>query len=119
MDTQFSQNPFLNIPRKKLDDALDDILETQSKNGILTAGGAALTEAFSRYYEANIPVDYWWRDMADWIGPKILETIYKDITKDIKESYKDGERVFLSGETMRTGLVPCCSCPSVGSSETR
>ncbi len=109
METQFSQSPFLNIPRRKLDDALEDILETQSNNGILTAGGVALTTAFTRYYDANIPVDYWWRDMSEWVGPSILEKVYKDITTDIKASYKNGERAFFLGRhgTGKT-LVSCC-----------
>jgi DNA replication protein DnaC len=109
LEYQFSQSPFLNIPRKKLDDALEDILETQSNNGVLTAAGAALTTAFTRYYEANIPVDYWWRDMSDWIGPAILERVYKDITKDIKQSYKNGERAFLAGKH-GTGKSMCVCC---------
>lgn len=97
MDTQFLPSPFLNIPRRKLDDALEDILEAQSENGVLTSAGAALTEAFHRYYMANIPVDFWWRDMSNFIGPDILKKNYDKITKDIKQSYKDGERACFAG----------------------
>ncbi|MCK9567818.1 ATP-binding protein [Candidatus Pacearchaeota archaeon] len=109
MDPHFSQSPFLNIPRKKLDDALDDILEAQSNNGILTPGGAALTTAFTRYYEANIPVDYWWREMDGWSGPDKLTRIYLDITKDIKASYKSGEKAFFAGKHgIGKTYISCC-----------
>lgn len=109
MDTQFSQSPFLNIPRRKLDDALEDILETQSCNGVLTAGGAALTTAFTRYYEANIPVDYWWREMTDWSGPAVLDRVYQDVTKDIKASFKKGERAFFAGKHgIGKTMISCC-----------
>jgi len=109
LDTQFSQSPFLNIPRKKLDDALEDILETQSTNGILTAGGASLTTAFTRYYDSNIPVDFWWRDMHDWSGPTVLNKMYLDVTKDIKESFKTGARAFFLGSHgCGKSLTSCC-----------
>jgi len=109
LDTQFSQNPFLNIPRRKLDDALEDILETQSNSGVLTPGGAALTEAFQRYYEANIPVDFWWREMTNWSGPTVLEKVYLAVTKDIKASYKNGERAFFAGPHGRgKSMISCC-----------
>lgn len=109
MDTQFSQSPFLNIPRRKLDDALEDILVAQSTNGVLTPGGAALTTAFTRYYDANIPVDYWWREMTDWSGPAVLGRVYAEVTKDIKESYKKGERAFFAGKHgIGKSMVSCC-----------
>lgn len=98
MDTQYLQNPFLNIPRRKLDDSVSDLLDSQSNDGILTTAGASLTTAFQRYYDANIPVDYWWRDMTDWSGPAILGKVYQDVTKDIKETYKNGERAFFAGK---------------------
>lgn len=109
MDTQFSQSPFLNIPRKKLDDALEDIFNTHSEKGVLTAGGAALTTAFTRYYEANIPVDYWWREMDNWSGPSILGKVYLAVTKDIKSSFKKGERAFFAGKHgIGKTMVSCC-----------
>jgi len=109
LDSQYSQSPFLNIPRKKLDDALEDIFETQSTDGVLTTGGAALTTVFQRYYEANIPVDYWWREMNDWSGPVILDKVYQNVIKDIKTSYKNGERAFFAGPHGRgKTMVSCC-----------
>ena len=109
MDFQYSQSPFLNIPRKKLDDALEDILEAQSSNGVLTPGGAALTTVFPRYYEANIPVDYWWREMDGWSGPAVLGKVYQDVTKDIKAAYKNGDRAFFAGRHgIGKSMVSCC-----------
>jgi hypothetical protein len=109
LDTQFSQNPFLNIPRRKLDDELEDILESQSQDGVLTTSGAALTTAFQRYYDANIPVDYWWREIGGWSGPAALERVYQDITKDIKAAYKNGERAFFAGKHgIGKTYISCC-----------
>ena len=109
MDTQYLQNPFLNIPRRKLDDSIGDLIDSQSNDGILTTAGAALTTAFQRYYDANIPVDYWWRDMTDWSGPAILGKVYQDVTKDIKQTYKDGERAFFAGRHgIGKTMVSCC-----------
>jgi DNA replication protein DnaC len=97
LEHQTLQNPFLNIPRKKLDDAIDDIISVHSNNGILTSDGAMLVEMFQRYYNANIPVDYWWRDMHDFIGPKILKNYYNSITLDIKKSFKEGQSARFAG----------------------
>jgi hypothetical protein len=97
LDNQILVNPFLNIPRRKLDDALQDILDIQSVNGVLTPAGAALTTAFQRYYEANIPVDYWWRDLGDFNGPAILDKFYKGYIVNIKESFKEGKRACFAG----------------------
>lgn len=98
MDFQISANPFHNIPRKKLDDALEDIMAAHSNNGVLTKEGALLSEVFYRYYNANIPVDYWWREMTDWNGPDSLIKYYTEITSDIKGAYKEGKRARFGGK---------------------
>ena len=111
MGTQVSSNQvFLNIPRKKLNDALEDIFKAQSKNNVLTFEGTILSEVFQKYYDSNIPVDFWWRDVVnDFIGPKILKSFYDSFTKDIKESFKKGKNACLAGKhgTGKTFTVSC------------
>lgn len=107
MDIQVS-NPFLNIPRKKLDDALQDIMKYHSQNGILTSDGAKLTEVFYRYYQSNIPVDYWYRDMVDWQGPSNLQKYYSEITKDIKATFKSGKSACMAGRHGIGKSLACC-----------
>lgn len=110
MDFQTSANPFLNIPRKKLDDALNDIKDHYSdKNGILTKDGAILTEVFYGYYQANIPVDYWWRDMTDFIGPQSLKSFYESYVSDLKAAYKEGKRARFGG-SHGVGKSMTCAC---------
>lgn len=99
MEHQILTSPFLNIPRRKLDDALEDIKNFYStENGILTKEGAILTEAFFGYYNSNIPVDYWWRDMSDFIGPQSLKKFYESYVCDIKAAYKEGKRARFGGK---------------------
>lgn len=98
MEPQTLPNPFLNIPRRKLDDALEDIAHYHSKDGILTREGALLTEAFHRYYLSNIPVDYWWREMDNWDGSDTLKQYYEEIITDIKGAYKEGKRARFVGK---------------------
>jgi hypothetical protein len=53
------QNPFLSVPQKKIDDALQDIKQAHSQpDGTLTVDGGILVQAIHRYVTANIPVDY-------------------------------------------------------------
>jgi DNA replication protein DnaC len=99
LDIQISQNhPFLTIPRKKLDEALEDIASSFSNGLILTHEGAVLTEIFQKYYLANIPVDYWFRDMDDFIGPNILKKYYIETITDIKNSFKTGKKAMFAGK---------------------
>ena len=109
MERQISQNPFLNIPRKKLDDALEDITDMYSENGVLTKEGAVLTEIFYKYYLANIPVDYWWREMDDWSGPANLKKYYDEVISNIKYSFKEGKRAMFAGKH-GVGKSLTCAC---------
>lgn len=109
MEPQTSANPFINIPRRKLDDALDDIAKYHSKDGVLTAEGAVLTEAFHRYYLSNIPVDYWFREMSDWIGPKNIKKYYDEIIQDIAGAFKSGKRAMFAANH-GVGKTLACSC---------
>jgi DNA replication protein DnaC len=96
LEHQTSQNPFLNIPRRKLEDAVADTEELFLKDGIFTKEGAALVDVFNRYYNSNIPVDYWYRDMGDFIGPNVLKKHYLEFTTDVKKSFKAGKMAMFS-----------------------
>jgi DNA replication protein DnaC len=109
LEYQTSTNPFLNIPQKKLDDSMEEIFERYSKNGVLSNEGALMTDVFQRYFDANIPVDYWWRDMHDFVGPKRLHEVYTDVTKDMVKSYRQGSRAIFSGSHgIGKTFVSCC-----------
>ena len=96
MEHQTLQNPFLNIPRKKLDQAVEDTEAVYLKDGVFTTEGALMVDVFNRYYAANIPVDYWYRDMNDFSGPNVLKNHYIDFTTDIKKSFKAGKMAMFS-----------------------
>ena len=98
-------NPFHNIPRKKLDFTVQQILSLL-KNDPITA--SKLIEVTHRYYKANIPVDYWDREMKDFQGPKILNTRYNQVTASIDESYKEGVRYCFAG-SHGSGKTMVCS----------
>jgi DNA replication protein DnaC len=61
-----------------------------------------------RYFEANIPVDYWDREMDEFIGPKILKKRYEEITADIDKTYEDGLRYCFAG-SHGNGKSMCCT----------
>lgn len=109
MEHQTFQNPFLNIPQKKLDDAIDDVKSNFSENGILTHDGAKLAEVFHRYYMSNIPVDYWYRDMHDFIGPNILKRYYQTTVEDLSKSFKSGRSARLAGNHGVGKTLTLCS----------
>ena len=66
-------------------------------------------DVFNRYYNSNIPVDYWYRDMGDFIGPSILMKHYKDVTADIKQSFKAGKMAMFAG-SHGIGKSFCSTC---------
>lgn len=111
MDTQISElNIFRNIPQRKLDETLDDIKkEFINENGYLDKDGIVLLDAFRGYFDANIPVDYWFRDMTDFKGDKSIINKYNDITKDIPNSYKTGVNLCLAGKH-GCGKTYACAC---------
>jgi DNA replication protein DnaC len=98
------------VPRKKLEEAISDVFSAHSKNNILTPEGAMLADIFQKYYNSNIPVDYWYRDMNDFSGPKTLKTHYDNITADLKKAFKDGSKLMFSsphgrGKSMATTCI--------------
>ncbi len=70
MSTLIRSNALNNIPQKKMSDAIAAIENSedtlQNKNVKLIA--------INRYYESNIPIEYWTKKMEkDWVGdPRLL-----------------------------------------------
>jgi DNA replication protein DnaC len=55
--------------------------------------------AYNRYYESNIPIEYWHLDMEkDFFGSKNLYNEYKTITNDLKQFYMIGRSVCFVGK---------------------
>ena len=102
---------FQNIPRKKLDEAFDKIQSTflNKADSTITPQGAKLLEAVERYYNSNIPVDYWFRDMYDFKGDAVLKARYDEISKDVKKSYENGVSICFAGNH-GSGKTMTCTC---------
>jgi hypothetical protein len=111
MDTQPNLDllPFQNIPRKKLDDTILSLQNRFAQDGVLNSDGAKLCDAFQRYWDSNIPVDYWFRDMHDFSGDKGLLKRYTEITSDIPKSFQEGVRICFAGGH-GVGKTMSCVC---------
>lgn len=99
MQNQYtSQNPFIIIPKRKIDDAIEDIknVHLNIKTNKLSSDGVILVNAIHKWADANIPVDYWFREMSSFTGSQALQNVYKEITSDIKKSYKNGNNYCLA-----------------------
>lgn len=106
---QFSDNPFFSIPQRKIDLAIEDINRLHLKNGKLSPEGAILLDAIYKYAYANIPVDYWWREMDNFQGSKSLVNVYDIVTNDIKQYYKLGTNYcFSSAHGLGKTFVTSC-----------
>lgn len=107
MDTQiFSRSRVLNsIPPRKLQDKQSSILLScsacSSKTTIdgLCKDCSLKIRAVNRYYEANIPIEYWALKMdKDFVGDKRLLEKYNELTKDIKKCFIEGKSVCFAGQ---------------------
>ena len=56
-----------------------------------------LIDAINRYAVANIPVDYWFRDMSNFKGDKGLLNSYTKVTSNIAKAYNQGTRLCFAG----------------------
>lgn len=84
------QSPLRTVPRKKLEEAVDELKEKLVKNGVFSVEGAQVIEAYSRYWRSNIPVDYWSRSMKDFNGSKMLKDSFEKYISDLKLAYRSG-----------------------------
>ena len=58
---------------------------------------SARLKLLDRYINANIPVDFWHREMSDFQGDKKLSKLYSTINEDLKEYYLNGKSYLLVG----------------------
>ena len=83
-----------NIPYKKLSESL---LSINNSNDDIKTKSLKLT-IINRYYESNIPVEYWPLKMeTDFHGDHRLLTKYNEYTSDIKKSYSEGSSICFAG----------------------
>lgn len=106
MKSQLKNNPCQNlslIPLKKLDWGIRKVIDSfpeyvgQPVDGIFSPKCEVFIETICRYYEANIPVDYWFLSMNDFKGDKVFYNKYKEIVSDIDKQYNDGLKVCFAG----------------------
>lgn len=63
----------------------------------------AFTVAYNRYFEANVPVDYWdlkiseSQEDSNFHGPKELHKFYINVVSDLNKCYIDGTSFCLAG----------------------
>jgi DNA replication protein DnaC len=109
------KNPLISIPQKKLDQAIQTVIDSfksdagKQVDGGLSSECSLMVEAIHRYAAANIPVDYWFRDMANFNGDKGLLNCYKQITMDISKAYNKGIKLCFAGN-YGVGKTMVCSC---------
>lgn len=105
------KNPLISIPPKKIETAINKILSEGRKSASdgVDDLAAVKIETIHRYADANIPVDYWERDMFDFKGDKALYKSYNNITSDINKSYDEGVGIVFAGKH-GTGKTLTSSC---------
>lgn len=83
-----------NIPNKKLQDRLKDVQD----NGEAMDVKNVKMVAYNRYYESNIPLEYWDLKMdKDFVGDPRLKQKYDDYIADLKKSYQTASSFCLAG----------------------
>lgn len=96
MDYQiFQHSKFLNnIPIKKLEIKNQEI---KNSTDIEEKIKVIKITALNRFYESNIPVEYWDVSIKNFPGNKLIVSTFDDYTKDLKQSYIDGKSICLCG----------------------
>jgi DNA replication protein DnaC len=95
MDSDFIRTKVLNnIPTQKLKEILSEV--DNSSDDMSTKNIKRL--AYNRYYESNIPIEYWFIKMEkDFVGDSNALKLYQDYIFDIKKSYLSGKSFILGG----------------------
>jgi len=91
----FSRSKALNhVPQRKLDEKLSEIKDSNLEDKIKIL---KLT-AFNRYFESNIPTEYWDLKMEkDFHGDPRLLKLYLEYVSSIKDNYISGKSICLAG----------------------
>lgn len=83
-----------NIPNKKLQIKIDEInsssLEDKNKTVQILS--------YNRYFESNIPVEYWDIWIKNFPGDKTIKSTYDNFCTDLKKSYIEGNSFCLCGD---------------------
>lgn len=91
-----------NIPENKLLSFKDKIINSCtkcSKVGFESCDKCHLySMLYDRYYEANIPVAYWDKDISCWIGDNNIRKLYEEILLDVDSFLNSGTSFFLKGQ---------------------
>lgn len=83
-----------NIPAKKLQDKLEAVKESTEAPDVKNLK----LIAYNRYYESNIPLEYWDLKMdKDFIGDPRLKQKYDEYILDLKQSYQTASSFCLAG----------------------
>lgn len=83
-----------NIPNKKLQDRLTEVQEGNDPPDVKNVK----LIAFNRYYESNIPLEYWDLKMEkDFVGDPRLKQKYEEYVADLKKSYQTANSFCLAG----------------------
>lgn len=70
-----------------------------SKNKIISCDKCTLeAKVVDRFVQANIPIDYWDKEMSNFQGDKKLVKIYNNISESFREYYKSGKSMLLVGQ---------------------
>lgn len=103
-------NPFHTIPRKKLDEIIVDLKEKTNNSLEDKRDLSKIIQTFHKYYNANIPVDYWFREIDDkFMGGKGLVKHYNNIAVDIRKAYVKGVKLCFAG-VHGSGKTMTCAC---------
>lgn len=97
-----------NIPKRKLHEQILNLLqackECSQKNirSAETLDGicercSVKTTALHRYYESNIPIEYWNFNMKEFVGPDTFKKVYYNTVENLQAVYSDGKSFSLLG----------------------
>lgn len=98
----------LNIPQRKLQEQILHLIQNckdcSLKNIKTIANVDNICErcsvkiiAYNRYYESNIPIEYWSLSMNDFKGPDILKKVYSNSIDNLQSIYVNGLNYALLG----------------------
>jgi DNA replication protein DnaC len=93
--SDFARSPALNtIPIKKLQAAISAVEDSTDTLDIK----AIKLSAINRYYESNIPINYWGLKMErDFVGDPRLKQKYDEYVSDLKATYINGTSICFAG----------------------
>jgi DNA replication protein DnaC len=114
-----SEDPIINIPRRKLEDKIVSIAKGCASCSKIDLGDglngicnqcSVLIKAANRYFYANIPVSYWDLSMEkDFVGYAPLKAKYDELAGNLGKMFAEGKSLLVSGlhGTGKT-MMACC-----------